>query len=73
MLLFDAKLKLFNCVAVDLLNAAATPVPVVADKLITILFLNVRSAVVAVALDVWKIPVVEKLAPVEVAFKKIVL
>jgi len=73
MLLLDDASKLFSCVAVDLLNAAAIPVPVVPHRLITILFLKTKLADVAVAFEVWKIPEVEKLAPVEVAFKNIEL
>ena len=73
MLLLDDASKLFNCVAVDLLKAAAIPVPVVPERLMMMLFLKIKLEVVAVALEVWKIPLVEKLAPVEVAFKKIEL
>jgi hypothetical protein len=69
MLLFEAASKLFNCVAVDLLKAAVTPAPVGVERLITILLRNTKFAEVAVALEVWKIPDVEKAAPVDVAFK----
>ncbi len=69
MLLFEATSKLFNCVAVDLLNAAVIPAPVGVERLMTILLRRIRLAEVAVALDVWKIPEVENAAPVEVAFR----
>jgi hypothetical protein len=69
MLLFEAASKLFNCVAVDLLNAAVIPAPVGVERLMTILLRRIRLAEVAVALDVWKIPEVENAAPVEVAFR----
>ncbi len=57
----------------DLQYAAAKPVPIAADELTIMLFLNVRFAVVEVAEVVTKRPAVLKLDPVELASSLTVL